>query len=112
MVCKQLVSVGDRAHPGPTQLRPSKILSTKASWKFSADLQCNNWPYLLYTVYYRSFLDREDSKKNGVYVCPDSGAKPEISTTQEPSIYMSLSDNREPGNPYQSLQFPNIHTVS
>lgn len=66
----------------------------------------------------------EDSYMNddGVYESPDSvveciersrqaGSKPEIPTGQESSTYMSLKDNKEPGNVYQSLQPPNIQTV-
>jgi hypothetical protein len=36
----------------------------------------------------------------------EAESKPEISTGQESSTYMSLKDNRESGNFYQSLQPP------
>jgi hypothetical protein len=36
----------------------------------------------------------------------EAESKPEISTDQDSSTYMSLKDNREPENFYQSLQPP------
>ena len=35
-----------------------------------------------------------------------TGSRPDNSTGQEPSTYMSLKDNQEPGNFYQPLQAP------
>ena len=41
----------------------------------------------------------------------EAESQPKISARQESSTYMSLKDNREPEDAYQSLQYPNIQTV-